>query len=470
VLLANVGSILGSIGAATVLLPRLGSMGATRALVAVNVALALAVAHYVPGARRDRLRWLVPGVAAVALLAAWIPPVLPNPWNEMGGIASRVIFEEEGELATVRVNEAVARPELRGMSIDGTTIGVSAGWQFPVYSKQVLLAHLPLWLEPRATSALQIGLGSASTLDALTQHPTLDRIEAVEINAAVVRAARLFEESRALSDPRVTVHVEDAIHHLLRSREHYDVIIADGKQNADFSGNAKMLSLELYELALARLSDRGLFVQWIAVTNLPEDFSVVARTAASVFPHLHVFYELPRSALFVGSREPLEGRDRMARDAVPQAVVEGLRSLGIQELEWLRYGWMADRDALLQVVGAGPLNRWADPVIEFNAYRAAGSGLGVYPGAANLSALLQAKALAVGRSPTGLLPRHVPTLQAHTWMQRAYAALLGGDGPGARAALERGLALAPGDPLLRRAALRIGPRQSVRNGASERAR
>jgi hypothetical protein len=423
------------------------------------VVLACAVAHFVPGSLRDRLRWLVPGAAAVAVLAAWIPPVLPNPWNEMAGIASRVIFEEEGELATVRVNEALANPALRGMSIDGTTIGVSAGWQFPVYSKQVLLAHLPLWLEPRATSALQIGLGSASTLDALTQHPRLERIEAVEINASVVRAAALFEESRALSDPRVTVHVEDAIHHLLRSREHYDVIVADGKQNADFSGNAKMLSRELYELALARLSDRGIFVQWIAVTNLPEDFRVVARTAASVFPHLHVFYELPRSALFVGSRQPLEGRRRMARDAVPPAVLRELRSLGIREMDWLRYGWMADRDAIRQVVGAGPINRWADPVIEFNAYRAAGSDRGIFPGAANLSLLLDAKVLAAGRAPAGLLPGDAKTLQAHTWMQRAYAALLGGDPAGARERLERGLELAPNDPLLHRALHRIAPAQ-----------
>ena len=111
-----------------------------------------------------------------------------------------------------------------------------------------------MWLEPRTRNVIQIGLGSASTLETLTRYPSLERIDAVEINAAVVRGAEFFDESRALSDPRVTVHVEDAIHYLLSTETTYDLIIADGKQNSDFSGNGKMLSLELYQLARERLS------------------------------------------------------------------------------------------------------------------------------------------------------------------------------------------------------------------------
>jgi spermidine synthase len=94
------------------------------------------------------------------------------------------------------------------MAIDGTLIGASRGWNFPVYSKQILIAHLPMLLDARIRSALQIGLGSASTLDALASHPTLDRIDCVEINPAVVRGSRLFEESRIFEDPRVRVIVD----------------------------------------------------------------------------------------------------------------------------------------------------------------------------------------------------------------------------------------------------------------------
>jgi spermidine synthase len=458
VLLANTGSIVGSIGAATLLLPRLGSMDSTRLLIGLNAALAVAIACYAPGGLRPLARWLAPGVVAVALLAALVPGVLPHPWNELAGIDARVVFEEEGELSTVRVSEATADPALRGMSIDGTTIGVSAGWHFPIYSKQILLAHLPLWLEPRTRSVLQIGLGSASTLDALTQHPRLERIEAVEISPSVLRAVHLFEESRALSDPRVRVHVEDAIHHLLRSRARYDLIVSDGKQNADFSGNAKMMSRELYALALDRLSPHGLFVQWIAVTNEPEDFAVIARTAGAVFPHLHVFYELPRSAIFVGSREPLEGRARMERADVPPRVQQSLRALGIEQADWLRLGWMADRDALLQVMGEGPLNHWSDPVIEFSAYRAAGSSDRERPpGALNLERLLEARRLAAGRAPAGVLLRDPAARRAHELMLRAYVELLGGDRPGALARIDEAVALAADDPRVLRARRRIAP-------------
>ena len=458
VLLANLGSIVGSIGAATWLLPTLGSMGGTRALIAVNATLAIGLAHYASGTRRERLRWLVPSLGLIGLVASQIPAVLPNPWNEFSGIEARTIFQEEGELATVRVNQALKDPSLRGMSIDGTTIGVSRGWDYPVYSKQILLAHLPMWLEPRIRSVLQIGLGSASTLETLTRYPRLEHIEAVEISAAVVRGAALFEESRAFEDPRVRVRVEDAIHHLLAAGRRYDLIIADGKQNADFSGNAKMLSRELYELALGRLTDDGLFVQWIGITNLPDDFAIIARTAGSVFPHLNVFFEPPRSVLFVGSRRPLAGRDRMPRVAVVPAVSKSLATIGIRRLDWLRLGWMADRTALLQVFGEGPVNRWSNPVLEFGAYRVGTMEEQGFPGAINLRHLIEARQLAIGRAPAGVLHRDPVRREAIELVQRGYLALLGGDRERAVELVERALSLAPGDAMLQRARQRIGPR------------
>ncbi|MFP6655021.1 MAG: fused MFS/spermidine synthase [Myxococcota bacterium] len=450
VLLANLGSIVGSIGAATLLLPFFGSMGSTRLLVGVNVVLALTVAHYASGSRRERLRWVGPAVIAVILFTALIPRTLPMTHNGLGRIPSKIVFEEEGELATVRVSESLETPSIRGMSIDGATIGVSAGWHFSIYSKQVLLAHLPMWLEPRIQNVLQIGLGSASTLDTLTEYPTLKKIESVEINAAVVRGAEFFEESRAFSDPRVTVHVEDAIHYLLSGDTPYDLIISDGKQNPDFSGNAKMLSQELYRLANNRLTEQGIFVQWISTKTLPEDYEVIVRTAASAFPFLNVFYELPSSTFLVGSRQPLGGRLRMAMEDVSPAASKSLERLQIGRLDLLRFSWMADRDALLEMIGPGPINRWSNSVIEFSAYRAASTDLTSVQDAKNIRLLLDANELAVGRASADFVATDPNRREAHRLIRVALIAQKLGQTQKAGAALSRAGKLAPGDPVVLR--------------------
>jgi predicted membrane-bound spermidine synthase len=463
VLFANLGSIVGAIGAATILLPRLGSMSGTKLLIGLNLLMALVVALFDPGKKFERWRWLVPGVGAAAMLTALIPTSAIHPSNPLGAIPSRVIFEQEGDLATVRVAEGIANPTLRGMSIDGATIGVSAGWLHSTYSKQVILAHLPLALEPSLRSALQIGLGSASTLDSMTQHPTLERIDAVEINEAVVRGAAFFEESRAFDDPRVTVHVDDAIHYLLRTTSTYDMIVADGKQDIDFSGNAKVLSQEFYELALRRLSDRGLFVQWISTMNLHEDFDVIVRTAASVFPNLNVFFQPARSVFLVGSHQPLDGRAYMEHQDVPPRVMESLRHVGIGQIDWLRLGWLADREALIQAVGDGPINRWGDPVLEFFAYMAPPDSFSGIASLENIERLFEANALAISRTPSGFAPLDPDTLQAHRLTQRAYVEFAWRHPQKARTLLHQAKDLAPDDPIVANALKKILGRRARRH-------
>jgi len=463
VLLANLGSIVGSIGAATILLPWLGTMGSTKLLVGVNLSLGILVAACSHGTRIERWRRVALSLVAVGVVASLIPSITPYPWNPLSRqIPSRIIFAEEGELSTVHVAEAKNDPSIRGMSIDGATIGVSRGLRHETYSKQILLAHLPISLDPSIRRALQIGLGSACTLDSMTQHPALERIDAVEINEAVVRGAKLFEESRAFDDPRVRVHVDDAIHYLLRTDSIYDLIVADGKQGVHFAGNAKVLSQEFYGLALKRLSEHGLFVQWISLKNLPDDFDVTVRTAASVFPHLNVFYQPPSAAFFVGSRNPLDGRRFMQAEEVPPLVLESLQEVGIGGVDWLRRGWMADREALVQAVEEGSVNRWGDPVLEFSTYRAPP---GAFSGAIrvqNIERLLEASSLSESRAPTGYLAIDADTRKAHRLMQRAYARTAGRRSGEVLRLMREAYELAPDDPIVQHAwsQLRRAPRKA----------
>lgn len=395
VLIANTGSILGSVLAALLILPQLGTVGGTRAIALINLGLGIWVLLWLRGAASARLAW--GGAAAVAV--AGIAMLLPERLSFQGDATveqhrGELVFEEESDLATVQVWIDPTRPQLRSMTIDGAAIGVSLGWG-PLYAKQVLLAHLPLAIDPNVRHTLNVGLGSASTLRALASYSSLETLDAVEISRAVVRASRFFREASVLEDPRVRLVVEDVSHFLLRTAPgSYDLVISDGKQSSLFSYNSMMLCRDFYENVLSRLSDRGLMVQWIPLLTPPDDFRTTLRTFMDVFPEVEVFVDAPQSAFLVGSKHPIRGASRWgARRELAFRAGRDLRRLGIPDADSLLSAWIAGGPELRRVVGPGPVSTWDRTLFEFSLYK---TPLEVWVGspAANLELLLAANDVA----------------------------------------------------------------------------
>ena len=384
-LLSNAGSIAGAILAATLVLPWLGTVGGTRGLAGLNLCLGglVLLASGAPGGQR-----LLAAVAAAAALgfAFALPERLPFLGEAyLSQLAPEMRFEEEAELGTVQVREVAADPSQRLMTIDGSLIAASRGVG-DAYRKQELLAHLPMALDGSVRRTLNVGLASCSTLHTLAAYPWVERLDGVEINPAVMRAARLFEESAVLEDPRVRVAVEDAVHFLLATDEEYDLIVSDAKQNIDFSGNAKILSREFYSFALRRLAPCGLFAQWIPLANPPEGFELVLRTFRDVFPEVEVFYDPASSLIMIGSRCPIAGRSAPSWQELEAAgVTRDLAALDVRSRDDLLSLWIASGADLARAVGPGPLNTWDRMPLAFRAYRArfaqsAGPNLGLLLG------------------------------------------------------------------------------------------
>ena len=365
-LLANLGSITGSVVAAVWILPNWGTMGGTRMLAMVNLALGLMVFAWIRIRVPGRFVWGSAAIAAFMGANLLLPAGFGSLWSgDASGV--RKAFEEEGDLATVQVWEMIQDPSVRGMMIDGNAIGHSRSVLSPIYLKQLLLAHLPMALDDRIRTTLNVGLGSGSTMHTLASYTELETLDVVEISAAVVRGSHYFDESEVLEDPRVEVIVDDAVHYLLREDERYDLIISDGKQNEDFSGNGKILSREFYEYALDRLEPDGIFIQWIPVGEVPSDFGVIIRTFCEVFPEAETFLSMPFSFFMVGSREPLTKRP--FRKHPTTRLNEDLLYLHIDGLEGLRAQWIASKSQLLVEVGPGPINTWDHNILEFTPYR-----------------------------------------------------------------------------------------------------
>jgi spermidine synthase len=369
-LLSNLGSILGAVGAAVWILPALGTIGGTRMLVCVNLALGLLVLlHTARGASRLAFASL----AALVLGSSMLLPARLGFINVIStGPPSTVqqLFEEESDRGTVQVFERLGDPAARSISIDGLMVGSTRAWNPSLHQKQTLLAHLPMSLDRSIRHTLNLGLASSSTLRTLADYDWVETLDVVEINPAVVRATRWFEDSKVLADPRTEVHVEDAVHYLLQTTRRYDLIISDAKQDPRFAGNSKVLSAELYDYSLDRLSECGLFVQFVALAYPAEYFSLIMRTFRASFEEVELFAVSPSLLLMVGSRCPIAGRDRPTiADLERTGVAREIARDFLPAIDALPALWIASGDELAEEVGEGPINSWDKLPMEFLSYR-----------------------------------------------------------------------------------------------------
>jgi spermidine synthase len=302
------GSVAGFLAAGFLALPLLGTRRtiAAAAFAAVVTGAALLAARPLPvpgeglraGIRRCAMPLLLVAAAGAiaAVLPRWDPSLIAGggflygpiygasagPRRQVSEAMRRrgdILYYREsgGGLVTVRRSPA----GLLSMQVNGKT-EASTGGDLPT---QLLAAHLPLLLHPRAEEVLVIGLASGITLGAAERHASRS-IGVVEIAPAVVEAARLFDphNGRALDDPRVEVVIDDARGLLLSRRRTYDVIVSQ-PSNPWVAGVANLFTVEFYRLARQRLRPGGLLCQWLQAYRLPpEDLRGIVASFLEVFP------------------------------------------------------------------------------------------------------------------------------------------------------------------------------------------
>lgn len=273
----------------------------------------------------------------------------------------RLRFLEQGESATVTVKEVAGELSL---AIDGKVDATDG----PDMLTQRLLAHLPLLLHPAPESVFIVGHGSGVTAGSALRHEVA-RVTAAEISSEVAMASRLFEASNGTpwEDERFALLEVDARNHLLLDRGSYDVVISE-PSNPWMSGVSPLFTVEFFELVRSRLTDRGLFCQWIHLYNLAEEnLRTVVGGFTDVFPETALFVLHDGDALLIGSRG--------AFPAAPQPVIEErivrlageLAPYGITGLGALRAWLTATSPALDDWAGDAPRHQDDHPILEFRA-------------------------------------------------------------------------------------------------------
>jgi spermidine synthase len=348
------GAIAGSLAGGFGLLPWLSAVGAWRMVAIVLLALGVAAVLISIAGHRDAAMWpvrrsVVAGQALVALVALLcVSATGPTAaWRHSGIGAGRVSPAQ----VFASPNRFTDWLHLMRRGIvwdgDGTESGVAlmenrSGYAFIVNGKsdgsarndagtQIMGGLIGALTHPDVRRALVIGLGTGSTAGWLGALPDVERVDVVELEPLILEVARacMAVNHGVLENPKVRITIGDARETLLTSRDRYD-LIASEPSNPYRAGIASLFTLEYYRAAADRLTDNGVFVQWVQAYEIDTPtLRTIYATLGSVFPQIETWHTNPGDIVLVASKQP---RTHSAADLAQRIGEEPFRSA-------LSYAW-----------------------------------------------------------------------------------------------------------------------------------
>ena len=370
--LNTLGGTLGSLTAGFVLVPYLGTQAGLTLVVGLNLLLFTVIVASQPSLRRDgRLhRLTVEGIVFICI-GTWIlgPRYLVEAQTSFQD--GRVLAFEEARDATFVVMgyRSAEAGNYQQLLVNGWSYANNSP---PGRRYMAMLAHLPTLLHRDPRSALVGCIGTGTTVGALTVHPELRKIAAVDLAEPVFDFAPLFEPLNHgfYRQPHVDRVVADVRQYLLRTNQEFDVITFEPPPPHD-AGVVNLYTREFYTLAKQHLAARGVLAQW-----MPLDFSrqalprMMIRTMMAEFPHVSLWIPSRMEGVAIGSMEPLsvdlgEWRRRMGFPKLR----EDLEAIGFRSPEDIAATFVAADRALDGLIGDGPIVTDNHPRIEyFNFY------------------------------------------------------------------------------------------------------
>jgi spermidine synthase len=286
----TVGAIVGVFAAVHFAMPVLGLKGLITLGAGIDIALGLLLLWRVHAGGRLPAYATAAGLAAVGATLALVEL---DPYKMASGVyrhgvllvpgRSQMLYHRDGKTATVNLMQFEGR--LVSILTNGKSdAAVRLDLAGPVprdETTMILTAALPLALHPQARTVANIGFGSGLTSHVLLASESLREVDSIEIEPAMVEAARGFSprNDNVYRDPRSRIHIEDAKTFFSTHNKRYD-IIASEPSNPWVSGTASLFTDEFYRRVTHHLNDRGLFVQWLQL------YEITPALVASVFKAL----------------------------------------------------------------------------------------------------------------------------------------------------------------------------------------
>ena len=299
--LANTaGAVGGSLAAGFVLLPGLGIQATTTVLVTIAGVAIVPLRLADPAARG----WPLAASLATAAAAVGIWMALPPDFL----IFRELLFARE---KTYALSEGLTEVIAVTDGPNGGRVLVTNGHPMSsteLFSQRYMrgMAHIPLLSLDKPGRVLVLCYGVGNTAHAATLHPSVQRVDIVDLSKHVLAHSSYFREFNhdVLNDPRVTVYINDGRHHLQMSApESYDLITLEPPPIVH-AGVASLYSRDFYASARARLAPRGYITQWLPVFGVPNHVILsMVRAFVDVFPTAVLLSGANTNLLLVATRD-----------------------------------------------------------------------------------------------------------------------------------------------------------------------
>jgi spermidine synthase len=304
----TLGSILGVVLAALLLLPLLGLKGLLVFAGLVDIGVGALILSAGPGRAARRL--LAPlGAAGLALIPLTVAvdrrQLVSGVFrgaDRLEDVERRFLdYYADGRTATVAVTRSSAGFIALSTNgkVDASLTGESQQRCDPKRPlrqiesdevTQLLTAIIPLGYLRAPADAAVIGIGSGISTHTLLASPGVRSVTTVEIEPRMVDGARLFApvNRRTFEDPRSRIVIGDARAIFAASGRRFG-LIASEPSNPWVSGVSSLFTEEFYRRIRVQLTEDGIFAQWLQTYDL-DDISVlrVLRAIDAVFPDWQV--------------------------------------------------------------------------------------------------------------------------------------------------------------------------------------
>jgi spermidine synthase len=268
----TLGAIVGSLGASLVLVAWIGTQHAQQVLIVVGAiggSLMLLSPAVEPAGEKASWwpsAWAVLGIVAVTLLVRSVQPV-PGVLIAYGRYASMRVGTAEYLYTGEGITASVAVSRMSNGVLNYHNAGkVQASSEPQDMRLQRMLGHLTTLVPGRARRVLVIGCGAGVTAGAVSIDPIVERETIAEIEPLVPKVvSTYFSEHNfdVVRNPKVDVHIDDARHYVLTTREKFDAVTSD-PLDPWVKGAAMLYTREFFEAVKRRLNPGGvvtLFVQ-----------------------------------------------------------------------------------------------------------------------------------------------------------------------------------------------------------------
>ncbi len=130
---------------------------------------------------------------------------------------------------------------------------------------------------------LIIGFGAGATLETLLHDQRVKDVTLVEIcKTNLDNLGKIESIKKTLSDPRLTIIVEDGRRYLQTSKADYDLILIDPLRTTEAYSN-NIYSKQFMQLLKDHLMPEGVALVWL------DNFDILPNTINAVFPHIEVY-------------------------------------------------------------------------------------------------------------------------------------------------------------------------------------